>query len=323
MKTINQHILKSLLNARKQLSPEANDLITSFTLSKLHADGGFMDRSGNADPYYSVFGYTLCYVFGIDISYKKNLSFLKNWQTQNNVDFVHAISMLRCYYLLEIIFYSQKFKKAADLLNKSAFIQNFAGYQFARKIRKQHKELLLLLTKYEAKDGGFNHLEQGAEYCSIYANFLAYSLFEDFQFGKLWRRQIANSCQNLQLENGSFVNHPKSKQGIGSTSAAGLILQNKYLISVKKSADWLKTLISQNGGFLAGEEVPVSDVLSTATSLLALNIVNESSTIINANAIEFANLHWDSSGGFFGSIADQIPDVEYTFYGLLTIGQYR
>jgi len=31
-------------------------------------------------------------------------------------------------------------------------------------------------------------------------------------------------------------------------------------------------------------------------------------------------LHWDESGGFFGSIADMTCDVEYTYYALLGIG---
>jgi geranylgeranyl transferase type-2 subunit beta len=71
---------------------------------------------------------------------------------------------------------------------------------------------------------------------------------------------------------------------------------------------------------LAGEDVPVADVLSTATSLLALGIVGTADDGIKGKAVEFVNLHWHDAGGFFGSIADQIPDVEYTFYGLLTIG---
>jgi len=321
MKSINQHIINSLFTAKQMLSKEAAELIKSFLASKLHETGGFIDRSGSADPYYTVFGYSLSYVFNLNINYKNHKAFLSKWQKENSIDFVHAVSLLRCHYLLEILNMKQKFKKSASLLNKYSFVQNFVAYQIARKIRKEHSDLMLIVTQYKSANEGFNHLDKNSVFPSVYANFLAYGLFEDLQFHKNWRNNIAKSCLELMLDDGSFVNHPKSKQGISSTTAAGLLLMHSCNYNIRSSATWLKTVIAPNGGFLAGKDVPVSDVLSTATSLLALNLVRKSNTEINTKATEFVNLHWDSSGGFFGSIADQIPDVEYTFYGLLTIGQ--
>ncbi len=318
--TINQSILQKLLNAKNKLSPDAIGLIQSFLKSKKHANGGFVDRSGTPDPYYSVFGYTLSYVFDIEIDDKKGEAFLTSWEAQNKVDFVHAVSLLRCHYLLEAIDWANSFGKLSKSLAKTTFFQNLFGREITKKVQKKHKKLLKIITDFQSKDNGFNHLSENAENASVYANFLAFGLFEDIYFSKNWRKQIAKSCNSLKLANGSFVNHPKSKQGISSTTAAGIILENCIASPIFESAEWLKEQIQPHGGFLAGENVPVADVLSTATSLFALEITGEVSDEIKSKAVEFVNLHWDDSGGFFGSIADQIPDLEYTFYGLLAIG---
>lgn len=321
MISINQSILTSLLNAKKQLSDDAVNLIRNFILSQLNKTGGFYDRANESDPYYSVFGYTLSYVFDIKVDVKTNIQFLNNWRKNNKVDFVHATSLLRCYYLLEAINYTQQFKTIANKASNFKVFQSFVSYFIAQKIRKKHKDLLLTVSKYKSEDNGFNHLEENAKVASPYANFLAFGLLEDLQFAKNWRNEISKSCYNLMLENGAFVNNPKSKQGISSTTAAGIILLKSVKHDVLDSINWLKSMIGKSGGFYAGENVPICDVLSTATSLFALNLIDHIEPEINNKAIEFINLHWDESGGFFGSVADQIPDVEYTFYGLLTIGQ--
>ena len=318
--TINQFILQKLLNAKKKLSPDAIGLIQSFIKSKKNTKGGFVDRSGTRDPYYSVFGYTLCYVFDIELDKASEKNFLLDWEKRNKVDFVHAVSLIRCYYLLEAIKLANSFGKTSKSLAKTAIFQNLIGRQIAKKLRKKNKNLLKTITNYQSKNQGFNHLNENSEYASVYANFLAFGLFEDIYFSKSWRKQIAKSCNKLKLDNGSFVNHPKSKQGVSSTTAAGIILLNTLGYSIFESSEWLKEQIQTHGGFLAGEEVPVADVLSTATSLFSLEITVGASDEIKSKAAEFVGLHLDDSGGFFGSIADQIPDVEYTFYGLLAIG---
>ena len=233
---------------------------------------------------------------------------------------MHAVSLVRCYYLLEAIEWANSFGKLSKSFANTAFFQNLFGRQIAYKLRKKYRDLLRIINSYQSIDQGFNHLKEKPEHPSVYANFLAYGLFEDLFFSKNWRKKVAESCKSLKLENGSFVNHPKSKQGISSTTAAGIILLNTLESPIFESSEWLKKQIQPHGGFLAGEDVPVADVLSSATALLALEMTGTANEELKSKAVEFVNLHWDDSGGFFGSIADQIADVEYTFYGLLAIG---
>ena len=79
-------------------------------------------------------------------------------------------------------------------------------------------------------------------------------------------------------------------------------------------------MYTRRGGFKASSHVPIADLLSTATALLALKLSEEKMESFAENSLNFINLHWDESGGFFGSIADMTCDVEYTYYALLGIG---
>lgn len=320
MPKVNFQILNSLENAAGSLSSEAFELVRSFVASKMHPDGGFVDRSGKADPYYTVFGLTLAYVFDIKPNIKSFSHFLENWQSKNKVDFVHAISIVRCNYLLEAIKYAGNLGVLSRFVTKMSVSRQDISKLIGKRIASKQKQVLNLLNDYKVRSGGYNHLKKNEEFASVYANFLIYGMFEDLNINKPENKLLAESILELQLLNGSFVNHPGSKHGIASNTAAGIILLFENGYPVDNSTNWLKDQIGPAGGFFAGEEVPVADILSTATSLLALSLSGTSTNQIITRAVNFVNLHWDESGGFFGSVADQIPDVEYTFYALLAVG---
>jgi hypothetical protein len=74
-----------------------------------------------------------------------------------------------------------------------------------------------------------------------------------------------------------------------------------------------------NGGFVALQQTPTEDLLSTAVALFALQYSNEDLRTIKPSCLSFIdNLYAD--GGFCATKYDVKPDVEYTFYGLLGLG---
>lgn len=77
---------------------------------------------------------------------------------------------------------------------------------------------------------------------------------------------------------------------------------------------------TQRGDFKAAPDLPIADIFSTSVALLAFYMIGENLQKLSLKSIDFVNLHWDESGGFFGSIADMTCDVEYTYYALLGIG---
>jgi prenyltransferase beta subunit len=74
------------------------------------------------------------------------------------------------------------------------------------------------------------------------------------------------------------------------------------------------------GGFAATAQLSVPDLLSTATALFALVTLGADIDSIRRPCLDYVESLWRDSGGFAGHVADEIEDVEYTFYALLSIG---
>ncbi len=74
------------------------------------------------------------------------------------------------------------------------------------------------------------------------------------------------------------------------------------------------------GGFGATEKLKNPDLLSTATALFALRVLETDLAPIRRPCLEYIESLWRDSGGFTGHTDDGFEDVEYTFYALLGIG---
>lgn len=74
------------------------------------------------------------------------------------------------------------------------------------------------------------------------------------------------------------------------------------------------------GGFAPVATVDSPDLLSTATALFALASQGVDLDPIRQPCMEYVESLWRDSGGFAGHESDAFEDVEYTFYGLLSIG---
>lgn len=73
----------------------------------------------------------------------------------------------------------------------------------------------------------------------------------------------------------------------------------------------------QTGGFLAHENSPMPDLLSTAVALFALH---EKGVRTPYDAAPFIEAHWQDDGSFMATLLDEHGDAEYEFYGLLALG---
>lgn len=66
------------------------------------------------------------------------------------------------------------------------------------------------------------------------------------------------------------------------------------------------------------EQLNTADLLSTATALFALRKCRADFDPVRP-CLEFVESLWRDSGGFAGHAADDIEDVEHTFYARLSI----
>lgn len=74
------------------------------------------------------------------------------------------------------------------------------------------------------------------------------------------------------------------------------------------------------GGFSATAACKIPDLLSTATALFALQVLNANLDSIRNPCLDFVESLWRDSGGFAGHVEDRFEDVEYTLYALVAIG---
>ena len=71
---------------------------------------------------------------------------------------------------------------------------------------------------------------------------------------------------------------------------------------------------------MAGDSVPIPDLLSTATALHALAGSDVSFEHLKEPTLDFLDSLWSSKGGFYGNWSEDVLDCEYTYYGLLALG---
>jgi prenyltransferase beta subunit len=67
-------------------------------------------------------------------------------------------------------------------------------------------------------------------------------------------------------------------------------------------------------------KVPIPDLLSTAVALHALDALEAPWREHRDSMLDFIDTLWTAEGAFHGSWADDEPDAEYTFYGLVALG---
>jgi len=104
-----------------------------------------------------------------------------------------------------------------------------------------------------------------------------------------------------------------------SFAAADAVINAILGKPVKESEIKLRSFYRQNGGFVAVQKAPVTDMLSTAVALYALQFINSDLKDIKPDCLTFVDGLY-LNGGFRATELDFDIDIEYTFYGLLALG---
>ena len=85
-----------------KLLGDSTDLVTGFFRSQLNPDGGFQDRAGNSDLYYSVFGLEGLLALRADLPIVATHRYLKSFGDGADLDFVHLACLARCWAALPV-----------------------------------------------------------------------------------------------------------------------------------------------------------------------------------------------------------------------------
>ncbi|MBM4114045.1 MAG: hypothetical protein FJ253_11875, partial [Phycisphaerae bacterium] len=130
---------------------ESRNLVAGFLRSRLGPDGGFLNRGGTSDLYYTVFGLEGLVALQEPLPSAVVTEYLTSFRDGDALDFVHLASLARCW----------------ATLSRDASAAPARG-------------LLARIEAYRSADGGYAQTPD-ADAGTVYAAFLALGGYEDLR----------------------------------------------------------------------------------------------------------------------------------------------
>jgi prenyltransferase beta subunit len=270
---------------------ESRDLVARFLQSCLAPDGGFQNRSGESDLYYTVFGLEALVALQEPLPIEAVAAYLRKFGDGEGLDLIHLASLARCW---------------ASVSRDLACVPR--------------RKILARLEEFRAGDGGFAQAPD-ADRGNVYASFVAFGAYEDLREPLPEPDLLRDSLRALRARDGGYTNRPDDAHGITTVTAAAVLLLRALGGPIDPHLGmWLLDRCHAGGGFVATPATPAPDLLSTATALHALAALHIPLAGVCEPCLDFVDSLWTNRGGFFGSWADEALDCEYTYYGLLSLG---
>lgn len=290
--------------APKVLGPEATELVARFLGTQQNPDGGFRDRKGASDVYYTVFGIDALTALQRPLHAERLRGFLKRFGEGVHLDFVHLCALARCWAALA--------REGAS----SEFVDS-SGQDVRVSIARR-------LAEFRARDGGF-YPAPGNARGTAYGAFLGLAAYQDLGIELPEPLELVRSLKFLETEDGAWTNEVfgRGSMPVGATNAtaaAVTVLRHLNMPVSPAVSAWLLAQAHPQGGFVAVPGAPMPDLLSTATALHALAGLQVSFEPLKDRCLDFIDSLWTNEGSFHGNWADEHLDTEYTCYGLLALG---
>lgn len=334
-----------------RLSPrqlgDARELVRHFLLDQRHPDGGFRDRAGQSDIYYTVFGLEGLVALQADLprddagggardgagktsGTSGTSAYLTSFGAGERLDFVHVACLARAWATLSAVSSSSS-PRAVGLDERT------------------RDAIAARIEAFRAADGGYAQTV-GAARGTVYAAFLAVGAYQDLRRTLPAPGRLIASIAALRARDGGFANHPEAPVGLTTSTAAAVAIHRQLERGLADDADrdrsgaaagaaraggpggpnppgdlgevgaWLLARAHPQGGFVASPTTPMPDLLSTATALHALASLHVPIGALQESCLDFVDTLWTNRGGFYGHWADDHVDCEYTYYGLLALG---
>ena len=206
--------------APRQLG-EAGDLVADFLRSQLNEDGGFKNRAGASDIYYTVFGLEGLLALRADLPHDRIASYLKTVGPVDSLDLVHVCCLARCWANLPTVF--------RDLAPNS--------------------EMLTRIETFRSADGGYNTIAK-QPHGTTYGCFLAAAGCGDAR-GEMPNPQGVIDClATLKCPDGGYANMVEVPVGLTpSTAAVATLLRHLQQPTPAELSDWLLSRCSPAGDF--------------------------------------------------------------------------
>ena len=273
----------------KQLG-DSSQLVSGFLLSQMNEDGGFKDRSGSSDLYYTVFGLEGLIATGAEAP-SATAGYLQSFRDGEDLDLLHLCCLIRCW---------------ANL--------------YRGNLPLDVEALVARMEEHRTVDGGYNTVG-GSDTGTAYGCFMVMAAYQDLMRDMPSSRCVLECLAGLRADDGGYANQRELPMGLTpSTAAAATLFRHLGEEPPADLSSWLLSRCHKEGGFYATPVAPIPDLLSTATALHALSGMKASFDAVKEPCLDFIDSLWTNTGAFYGNWADDAPDCEYTYYGLLALG---
>ena len=274
-----------------RLLGESASLVVDYLRSRQNPDGGFADRAGRSDLYYSVFALDGLLALRAETPAESTARFLESFDPAQ-LDLVHVSCLARCWAALP------------------------AEYR----ARAPRERILQRAQAYRSEDGAY-HVRKGMRHGSLYGCFLGLGAHQDLGVEFSNPAALLECAGRLRCDDGGYANDEDLPLGLTPPTAAAATLMHHLGAAVPADvSQWLLARYRPDGGFYATSDAPIPDLLSTATALHALSALQVDLSPIRESCLDFIDSLWTNTGAFFGNWTEEMADSEYTFYALLALG---
>ncbi|MHC4716767.1 MAG: prenyltransferase/squalene oxidase repeat-containing protein, partial [Planctomycetota bacterium] len=244
--TIREEMLQAARRAR-DLPPERRGSTGQFVLSRRGPDGGFVDRSGKSDLYYTLFGIECLDALGAELPRTALARYLDAFGDGEGLDLVHLGCLVRC---LSVV---------AGAVPESV-----------------RRRAVAVAEGYRTGDGGYGP-RPGAPAGTVYTCFLTVGLHQDLGLDLPDVQGVIACVRSLRAGDGGYANDASIPVGsVPATAAAATLLRHLGAPADPAVGAWLLAQHCGDGGFRAAPLAPGPDLLSTATALHALALMGTS-----------------------------------------------
>jgi prenyltransferase beta subunit len=268
-------------------------LVASFLRSQQSGAGGFVDREGKCDLYYTVFGIEGLLALREPLPSDRLRDYLRTFGDGGELDLVHLSCLIRCW----------------------------AGLPQESRTDWPADKLLEHLTSFRGGDGGYRAARDDAS-SSLYGCFMASAAYQDLNQPIPDSGGLLAFVQSLRDPEGGYFNGREMPVSlVPPTAAAACLLRHLGVDHIDAGVgQWLMSCYHPQGGFRMHPEGSLPDLLSTATALHALASLKVDLGNCKEPCLDFIDTLWNNRGGFYGNWEDDHLDCEYTYYALLALG---
>ena len=205
--TIRQEMLKAVASGAELLG-DARDLTVDFIRDEMNNDGGFRNRAGESDLYYTVFGIEILLALRADFVFDPVVGYLRTFGDGEGLDLVHLACLGRCWANMP-----KRFRQTtvADMI-------------------------LGRIESTGCQDSGYSHTGD-LVHGSAYGCFLAFGAHQDLQAEMSNVAGIISSLESLRTEDGAYANEYRLAVGSTPATAAAVVLLRHLRGPIQNRAD--------------------------------------------------------------------------------------